>query len=218
MTASRSLVVFDLDGVLIDSAEANVQAFNFGLNQAGIPPAKAETILGLVGLPALDMLRLLGCPKDSCLQVFEEHVRPFYLQHLPELARAYPGAEELLKSLKEEGFRVAACTSGDRTTQTQALQSIGLWDLIEAMQTPDDSLFGKPDPRYLQELLAQFEEPTAVHHVEDSEVGLKMGRAVGATIYFAAYGNGTLSGDVAPDYVLERITDLGPLLFQSRAY
>ena len=201
------IVVFDLDGVLIDSAQANVQAFNHGLKQVG-KLSTDEEILSLVGLPAVAMLTRLGCPEEESERVFQDFVRPFYVENLPELANAYEGARDVLLRLKDAGYAILSCTSGDRLTQTAALKAIGLWDLIELMQTPDDSQFGKPDPRYIQELLARYSGTGPVHHVEDSEVGLQMGRDAGATTYYASYGNGALSGKVEPDFILQSIGDL----------
>lgn len=205
---SAPLAIFDLDGVLIDSAEANVQAFRFGLEQVGVSVTSRDKILELVGLPATTMLERLGCPTEEVEQVFDEHVRPYYIENLPSLARAYPSSREVLEQLLDVGFRIGACTSGDKMTQTAALEAIGLWDLIEFMQTPCDSAFGKPDPQYLQELIQQFGSHGDVHHIEDSEVGIVMGREVGATTYFASYGNGKLSGQVAPDVTLRAISEL----------
>ncbi len=215
MPEQEPIVVFDLDGVLIDSAEANVQAFRHGLEQVGVSGTEGAAILALVGIPATEMLRRLGCPEEAVLEVFDQHVRPYYIENLPALARAYPGSRQVLTKLRDSGFRLGACTSGDRTTQTAALQAIGLWDLLEEMQTPDDSEFGKPDPRYLQELLAKFPGHGRVHHVEDSEVGLLMGRDCQAVTYFAAYGNGSLSGQAKPDFILSSIEDLPMAVLRS---
>lgn len=202
------LVVFDLDGVLIDSAEANVQAFTYGLEQVGIERPSPQAVLDLVGIPARRMLAELGCPDDLTDQVFSDHVRPHYIEHLPALARAYPNARQVLEELLSRGYRIAACTSGDRQTQTAALEAIGLLDLIEEMQTPCDSQFGKPDPRYLKEILAKFEPFDELHHVEDSEVGILMGRDCGAVTYYASYGNGSLTGLVEPSLTIASITEL----------
>lgn len=204
----RPTVVFDLDGVLIDSAEANVQAFRYGLEQVGVVVSDPEDVLSLVGYPALDMLTKLGCPEKDAKGVFEDFVKPFYISNLPTLASAYPGALTVLSELREAGFLIGACTSGDRQTQTEALDSIGLLDYIEEMQTPDDSKYRKPDPDYLNELLGRLGEVGDVHHVEDSEVGLRMGLDCGATTYFASYGNGSLSGDVVPHVVLKNLKEL----------
>lgn len=207
-TSPKPLVVFDLDGVLLDSAEANVQAFRYGLEQVDVTVAGREPILSLVGLPATEMLRRLGCPEEKVLSVFNDHVRPFYMENLAALATAYPGAERILTELKSSGFSVAACTSGDRVTQTAALKAVGLWGCIEAMQTPDDSAYGKPDRRYLMELLSQFEGHGQVFHVEDSEVGIVMGQECGAVTIFASYGNGELSGAVQPDRTIAALEEL----------
>lgn len=206
--SASPVVVFDLDGVLIDSAEANVQAFRYGLEQVGVAVTDPEEILRLVGHTAHSMLEDLGCPSERVSEVFENFVKPFYLANLASLARPYPGSREVLEQLREAGFRIAACTSGDRQTQTSALNAIGLWDLIEEMQTPDDSSYRKPDVRYLAELLHRMGEHGDVHHVEDAEVGLVMGKEFGAVTYFAEYGNGSLTGLVTPDNVLGDITEL----------
>lgn len=202
------VVVFDLDGVLIDSAEANVQAFRYGLEQVGVSISDRQQILRLVGHTAAEMLAELGCPRDKVAGIFSEYVKPFYIANLPALARAYPGSREVLEQLRDSGFRLGACTSGDRHTQESALKAIGLWDLIEEMQTPDDSSFSKPDIRYLAELLERFGQFGDVHHVEDAEVGLVMGQQFGAVTYFAEYGNGQLSGAVQPDFVIQEISEL----------
>lgn len=214
---SHPLVVFDLDGVLIDSAEANVQAFRYGLTEVGITIDEPRQILSLVGLPAVQMLSRLGCPTEAAATVFQKYVRPFYLENLPSLARAYPGATGVLEALKRSGFRIAACTSGDRITQTAALKAIGLWEYIEEMQTPDDSSYGKPDPRYLKELVDRFPKVERIHHVEDSEIGLIMGRDCGAITFFAAYGNGRLSEGIKPDFVINTIADLPMAILRAHA-
>lgn len=202
------IVVFDLDGVLLDSAEANVQAFRYGLEQVDVHLHDREAILSLVGLPATEMLRRLGCPQERVLSVFNDHVRPFYVENLPTLATAYPGADRILTNLKASGFHIAACTSGDRMTQTAALKAVGLWDHIEEMQTPDDSLYGKPDRRFLMELLSKFDDIGQIFHVEDSEVGLLMGRECQAVTIYASYGNGQLTGAIEPDRTIASLEEL----------
>ena len=213
----RPAAIFDLDGVLIDSAEANVQAFRFGLEQVGIEVSDPQEVLRLVGYPAIDMLVKLGCPQAEAKQVFENFVRPFYMENLPSLASAYPAALTVVSELREAGFRIGACTSGDRQTQTAALEAIGLLDYIEEMQTPDDSEHGKPQSEYLLELVARLGEVGDLHHVEDSEVGLKMGLACGATTYFASYGNGSLSGEVEPHVILKNLKELPRAIIKQAA-
>lgn len=205
------LIVFDLDGVLIDSEEANYQAFAHGLQQAGLAVPDKAAVISLIGLKATTMLERLGCPPARSLEVFDGWVKPHYLENLPLLARQMDRAEAVLSQLKETGWRIAACTSGDRMTQRRALEAIGLWSFIEEMQTPDDSSFGKPDPRYLGEVVERF-QPQRLVHVEDSEVGIRMGQAYGATTVHASYGYGQLSPEVQPDHVITSLSELPALL------
>lgn len=209
---SKGLVVFDLDGVLINSEEANFQAFAYGLEQIGRPRPERRAVISLVGLKAVTMLERLGCPTDQAERVFEEFVKPHYLENLPSLASPMEAAFEVLTALKERGYRILACTSGDRTTQERALSAISLRSFIEKMQTPDDSRFGKPDPRFLNELLEAFPKEQPVYHVEDSEWGVRMGRECGAVTIFANYGYGELPPEVRPHHIISSLSELLPLI------
>ena len=89
MTLAK-IIVFDLDGVLIDSAEANYQAFAQGLSQWGLPRPDRQAVLSLVGLKATEMLIRLGCPSHQAPTVFQE------------------------EELQRRQYCLLACTSGDR--------------------------------------------------------------------------------------------------------
>ena len=207
MTKLDKVIVFDLDGVLIDSGEANYQAFAYGLEQLGLPRPRREDVVGLIGFKATTMLERLGCPQDESQRVFEEFVQPHYLDNLPDLAQAMPDGDLVLQELQERGYQILACTSGGRVVQTRALQSLGLWEYIEKMQTPEDSEFGKPDPRYFQELFTDSQPDTLIH-VEDSETGIRMGNACGAVTVFSEYGYGTLPLDLNVDHRIGTLADL----------
>lgn len=206
MTNSK-IIVFDLDGVLINSEEANYQAFAYGIEQIGLPRPDRQSVIGLVGLKATQMLEKLGCPQTQIKETFQNHVQPFYLKNLPNLATPMPAAKEVLSELSRREYRILACTSGDRRTQTAALKGVGLWDAIEKMQAADDSQFGKPDPTYLQELLSDYTYQTLLH-VEDAEVGIRMGNACGATTVFAEYGFGSLPEDLEVDHRIYQLKEL----------
>ncbi|MBE9240626.1 HAD family hydrolase [Synechocystis salina] len=205
--ANKKIIVFDLDGVLIDSEEANYQAFAYGIEQLGLPRPDRQTVVSLVGLKASLMLEKLGCPTEKVERIFKDFVQPFYIENLPQLAAPMPQAGTVLETLKQRDYTILACTSGDRRTQTAALQGVGLWSAIETMLAADDSPFAKPDPRYLQQLLAPFDYQTLLH-VEDAEVGIRMGQACGAISIFAEYGYGSLPTDLPVDYRLTQLADI----------
>lgn len=201
------VVVFDLDGVLIDSREANYQAFARGLEAAGLPTPDHDAVVTLIGLSAGEMLRRLGCPDERVDEIYQTVVKPHYLEHLPELARPVEGAAEVLEALRSRGQRLVACTSGDRALQEKALRHIGLWDFMEAMQTPDASRYYKPQVEYFQELLDRIQYQGRVVHVEDSQVGLQMGLEWGAITVFADYGFGK-PDPLSPHYRIQSLNQL----------
>lgn len=188
----QKIIVFDLDGVIIDSRLCNYRAFAAGVEAAGLATPEEATVVALIGLPAKSMLEKLGCPAHHSESVYEEVVKPFYLDNLGKLAQAVVGAEQTLQELRQRGYRIGACTSGHRALQEQALGSLGLMSFFEVMQTPDDSAHRKPDTAYLREVVEQLGgcNASSIWHVEDSEIGLKMGLDFGATTVFADYGFG----------------------------
>ena len=201
------LVVFDLDGVLIDSRAANYEAFARGVEALGLPTPEEEAVVGLIGLSAVELLQRLGCPPERAREIYEGFVKPHYLKNLPRLARAVEDAAEVLTQLRQRGHRVVACTSGDRALQEKALRHIGLRDFFEDIQTPDDSRYHKPDVEYLRELVKRVGHQGPIVHVEDSQVGLQMGLDCGATTVFADYGFGK-PDPLQPHFRIGKLRDL----------
>lgn len=195
--AGPVLVVFDLDGVLVDSRDANVEAFSFALERIGRRRPPARSVIDLIGKPARQMMLDLGCPEDRVDQAIHEYVSPRYLECLPTLARAMPGARETLQGLVRDGCLVGVCTSGARAVQEPVLRQTGLLEFVQRMQTPCRSQHRKPQPEYLHELIREFPAHGRLFHVEDTEEGVEMGRLGGAVTIFAEYGYGSLTRERA---------------------
>jgi phosphoglycolate phosphatase len=208
----QKVIVFDLDGVVIDSRQANFQAFAKGIEALGLAKPSEESVVSLIGLSAHEMLVKLGCPEGRAVEIYESHVKPFYLENLALLAAPVPGAVELFEWLRQNDWKIGACTSGGRQLQVQALKGIGLLDFFSVIQTPDDSKFLKPAPEFLLEVLRKMGlEKEPFWHIEDSSVGLSMGLNCGAKTVFANYGFGT-PGDRQPHYRIDSIGELRELL------
>lgn len=201
------LVVFDVDGVLVDSRPVNVLAFQHAFIQMGLEVPSDEAVRRLIGRSALDMLRALGCPPGLEEDAFVRYVRPCYLEHFAALACRYEGTLETLHELSERGYLLAACTSGTWDVQEPALRSLGLIDFFSRMQTACRTRLRKPHPAYLGELLAAYGQLQEVWHVEDTEDGVRMGLANQAITVFAEYGYGRCQA-VRPHYRTRKMPDL----------
>lgn len=206
------LVVFDLDGVLVDSRDANVEAFSYGIEYLGQDRPAADRVVALIGRTAAEMLTSLGCPADRVREVYDRAVLPRYLDSLVAMARPMPGARELLEKLSQAGIPVAACTSGGSNLQEAVLRQLGLRDAFRDIQAPDRSTRKKPDPLYLGELVERMGSPRRVVHVEDIEEGCLMGRRFGAVTVFAEYGYGNWSSPEEPDHRIWSLAELEAIL------
>ncbi len=211
--SSTDLIVFDLDGVLVDSREANVEAFSYGIEFLGRERPPSERVVALIGRTAGEMLLELGCPAERVREVYDRAVLPRYLDCLVTLARPMPGAHHLLETLTKSGMHVAACTSGGLKLQEAVLRQLGLRDAFRDIQAPDLSERKKPDPHYLGELVHRCGKFRRVVHVEDIEEGCLMGRRFGAVTVFAEYGYGSWSGHEEPDHRIHSLAELEPILF-----
>lgn len=202
-------LVFDLDGVLINSGVANAAAFSEGLKEVGIK-VESDAITSLIGRHAREILMVLGCPEERVQEILEEVVKPYYQSHL-ELLELMPGAKVLLQALAEKEIPMRACTSGDWATQERILSHFQIIDYFDKIHTPCHSRTGKPDPQFLAEALEGVSKDETVWMVEDSPVGLAMIHDYGATSVFARYGFGQIQ-EVSPDYQIDQPLDLLPLL------
>lgn len=173
-------VVFDMDGVVIDSHPAHRRAWQKFLGTVGREVSEAELDFVLDGRKREEILRYFlgeleplkiaqyGALKDEMLQQLGEGLRPL------------PGIMEFLNSLSRAGMRMALATSAGRRRTSGTLDELGLTHYFEAVVTGDDVGKGKPDPaiyRLAAERLAETPESLLV--VEDAVSGVKSARAAG---------------------------------------
>ncbi len=206
-------VVFDLDGVLVDSLEANVASFQAGMASIDGPIPDTETVASLLGKHPETMLTAMGCPAERAHEVYVDTVWPVYHRELPAKVQAFAGARDLLLWLRNQEVGVLACTSGELRVQQPVLEQLDLWPLIDDIQTPCQSEYRKPEAEFLQELLERNQRSGAIVHVEDAGVGLAMGKKVGATTVYARYGFADKEAEI-PDFTIDSLNELQVFLKQ----
>jgi len=114
--ASGSIVVFDLDGTLVDSARDLVTTLNKVIAGEGLPAISQDKVGHLVGQGALKMLEKAYGYYDK---VLDEVVRAklhknfldIYNEHLADETRPFDGVIDVLDTLKADGWELAVCTN-----------------------------------------------------------------------------------------------------------
>ena len=182
MTTRRfNLVVFDMDGVLIDSTGCHARAYQDLWPQVGLqsPPSYPE----IAGIPTETVIRQYTASLHPAEAQVMEWVR-FKQERAREYLRrtpAFPDALPVVTALARQGYSLALGTGASRITTHQLLSQTGLLPFFPTIVTADDVAEGKPAPETFARCISQAEAiPERSVVVEDSAAGLLAGAAAGA--------------------------------------
>ncbi|MEU7865580.1 HAD-IA family hydrolase [Dactylosporangium sp. NPDC049140] len=199
-------VVFDLDGVLIDSIELMRAAFQSAYAEVvGDGPAPFEEYLKQLGRHMPDILAIMALPA---------RMYPAFVRHsnaLVHLTPAAPGAHRLLDELADAGLALAVATGKSRERAEQVLAVVGLRDRLDAVCGSDEVPAGKPAPDIVELALHRLgAAPAEAIMVGDSPLDLRSGRAAGTRTAAALWGQGSAEELLAcePDLAAASCDDL----------
>lgn len=172
----NKLVIFDLDGVLLDSRELHFHALNAALMEQDpkYVISKEEHLSTYDGLPTKVKMKFLtekkGLPASLYDQVWKEK-QEATVKLLTRLQIDYK-LVHIFKSLKEHGFKIAVASNSIRETVKIALLRLGIMDYIDYYQTNEDVKKSKPYPEmYWNCMMACHAIPSTTVIVEDSHIG-----------------------------------------------
>jgi HAD superfamily hydrolase (TIGR01509 family) len=177
------LVIFDLDGVLVDSEPISSRLTAAALSEAGIEISEADVCDRFLGVSTAAMLRALEAEHGCRLpEWFQETLRARILKAFEHELEAVPGVPALLDALALKRC-VASSSHPDRIRRS--LELVGLLDrlaphLFSAAMVDQ----GKPAPDlFLLAAARMAAEPLRCLVVEDSEVGIRAAKAAGMTVF-----------------------------------
>ena len=217
MTAPEArLVVFDLDGTLIDSARDLATAVNRALQRVapGTPALAEDVVRSFIGSGARVLIaRSLA---RTGLTVAVEDVLPVFLEAyagcLLDTTRLYPGTREALDRLR--GRQLAVLTNKPGDMSRAILGGLGVADRFARIVGGGDLPGKKPDPAGLLRLAAEAGvDPSAALMVGDSAIDVRTGRAAGVPTAGVTYGfdAGSFRGD-PPDLLVDSLGELADRL------
>ncbi len=205
-----ALLIFDLDGTLIDSRKDIAASVNLTFRDLGLPEKPVEVIYGYVGngVRRLILDTVEGSPPlliDRALQIFEGH----YLKHLLDDTILYPGMEGVLRHFDKK--KKAIVTNKPLLYSTkiiEGLQARAHFDLILGAE-PIVQL--KPHPEMILRTLDYLEvSPSDAVMIGDSLNDIHAARSAGIKSCGVGYGLGNVeelkSG--TPDFFAETVEDL----------
>jgi len=187
----RGLIVFDLDGTLVDSRRDLADAANALIRERGGAPLSEDAIGRMVGDGAAMLVKRAltgaGLPQDdSSLPRFLE----LYDARLLQTTRAYPGMLNALETIRPLGVLAVLTNKPLRHTQ-QLLRELDLASFFATVIGGDGPFARKPEPDSLRHLMAEYgAPPRRTVLVGDSPIDAATARAAGARFCLAGYGFG----------------------------
>jgi len=188
------LVIFDVDGTLIDSQNFIVAAMDRAFAQVGLPAPVREQTLGIVGLSLPQAMMAL---KPEAAPDMVDALVHHYKESFVELRRPtggeahapfYPGARDTIERLDAAGWLLSIATGKARRGLDHMLDSHGLRRFFVGTQTADDAP-SKPHPgMVLNCLAATGVDARRAVMVGDTEFDIAMARAAGARAVGVAWG------------------------------
>lgn len=171
----RGLMVFDLDGTLVDSVLDITLAINMTLATRDLPPLTRGEISPLIGLPASAIFESIGMSNsDELVAEFREHLGRLAGSH----SIVFPGVEATLRLLGEQGWWLAVATNKPRALAEIVLERIGLKSNFDAI-LGSDGLAPKPEPQIVAECMRRLPNRES-WMVGDTTMDIVAGRAAGA--------------------------------------
>ncbi|MBI3946207.1 MAG: HAD family phosphatase [Armatimonadetes bacterium] len=174
-------VIFDLDGVLVDSSALHLESWRIVGAERGFTMTEAlfrETF----GMPnAQIFVRLFGHPlPEEEARELSERKEAVYRELAVGRLEALPGVVPLLRALRAEGFRLALGSSTPMSNIRVILDAIGVRECFDAVVCADDVTHGKPHPEVFLKAAERIGvPPECCVVVEDALVGVQAAKAAG---------------------------------------
>ena len=150
------LVIFDLDGTILDTVHQLAVSFNEALKKSGFEPQDPELIKSRIGNGAMKLvLRSIEGLENADPDVIRSDYRDYYNAHCTENTEEFDGITDLLRTLKANGIRTAVVTNKSDAPARKLCDTKfpGLIDLVKGHR---DGLPHKPDPVLVNEVLDEL--------------------------------------------------------------
>ena len=221
MAASSPLIVFDLDGTLVDTAPDLITALNHVLAREGLSAVPLASARNMIGAGAGKLIER-GLEAEGRAVTIDDLNRmtadfiEFYAAHIADDSRPFEGLEAALDDLIARGYRLAVCTNKLEWLSVRLLDALGLSARFAAICGADTFGIQKPNPELLRRTIARAAgQMDAAVMVGDSISDIASARAAGIPVIAVDYGyTETPVSELNPDRVISALGDLPDTVFE----
>ncbi len=178
MTDRNLVILFDLDGTLIDSTPAILESFSAAYDAHGLSAPAEERIVPMIGVPLSAMFERLGVPVtevESFVAAYKRHYRVVSR----EMTVLLPGAEEAVREAARFA-RLGIVTTKTGKYSVELMEHLGLMPFFEVLVGSEHVIRHKPHPEpILKAIDAMAADPARTWMVGDTPMDLEASAAAG---------------------------------------
>jgi phosphoglycolate phosphatase len=210
---SEFLLLFDLDGTLVDTLPDLTNALNEALRERGHAPLLPQEVRPMIG-DGMAMLLARGFAARGGDRAEAEAMHGRFTEIYEASATAnshpYPGVAETLAALRRRGYRTAVATNKPQHATGAVLRGMGLADLFDGVAGGDRYAVRKPDPGHLWGLIDELgADRNRAAMIGDSENDAAAAHAAGLPLFLMRYGYARIDpAKLGADLVLDRFDEL----------
>lgn len=208
------LIIFDLDGTLVDTSQDITDALNYALRPYGLKNLTVSDVIGMIGEGISSLVEKILSPEKTHLK--DEVVKRFleyYSEHLTDHSREYPNVREILEKLA--GFKKAVISNKRESLSKRLLMELDLlvyFDLVVGSDTAGEK---KPSAIPVLYVLSELGmSPREVLFVGDSNHDIEAGKKAGVKTVAVTYGYRPKIVLKDADYMIDNLKELIPLLYE----
>ncbi|GAB4390874.1 MAG: hypothetical protein Kow0025_25870 [Thermodesulfovibrionales bacterium] len=207
------LIIFDLDGTLVDTTPDISKALNHALAPFGAGPFSDRETEALVGEGTARLIeKALGPERAAARDEALSRFVAYYSAHLVEGSRTYPGVAEALEHL--DHVRKAVLSNKDEAPSRRLLEELGLARHFDLVAGSDSVPERKPSPAPVRHVLdALSVRPDEALMVGDSDYDVQAARGAGVRVVAVTYGYRPREVLAGADHMIDEMAALVPLLY-----
>jgi len=200
------LMIFDLDGTLIDSIRDLSVAISALRTHYGLSEIDVDAAAAMVGNGAVNLVHRALAGLDTDYDAAIRYYREYYAAHQLVYTKLYPGVAEGLAELKRNGVVLAVVTNKPSSDALAILKALGAAELLAEIYGGDSGLPLKPEPDALLDMKKRFNARNC-WMVGDHYTDLEAGRRAGFFRVWARYGFGR-PREETPDMTVDSFSEL----------
>ena len=179
---TNNYIIFDMDGVLLDSEPMHQEIIYEVFQLKGIPFDKAyiQTLTGMSAFPMWEKVKRDAQRSESVEELIKFH-RDYFFKRLPEVkVPLVPHVKDVLEKFKNEGKHLSLASSSGRKLIDIFTQQTNIAHYFEVIMSGDDVKYSKPNPEIFLKVAQWYGLPaTQFTVIEDSTNGVKAAKSAG---------------------------------------